>query len=72
MIHCSTLSVTELLRYLSTEERRAYWLGRGIGHFRLRMRGYAEVYRYWKGDHLPRYAGGGYRWRKAKPGRRIP
>ena len=71
MIHCSDLSVTELLRPLSTDERRAYWLGRGIGHFKLRMRGYKVAYRWWKGDHLPLYVGGAGR-RRHKPLQRIP
>ena len=71
MIHCSTLSVAEL-RGLSAAERRAYWLGRGIGHFRLRLRGYNTVYRYWRGSGFPTYmaAGALNKGRKFKPLRR--
>lgn len=58
MILCSTLSVAEL-RDLSADARRAYWFGRQIGHFRLRMRGYKEVYRYWRGSGFPTYMAAG-------------
>lgn len=69
MIHCSTLSVAELLHDLSTDERRAYWLGRGISNFRCRMRGYKTVYRYWRGSGFPTYmaAGSLNKGRKFKP-----
>jgi len=58
MMRCSDLSVAEL-RSLSAAERRAYWLGRGLGHFRLRMRGYNPVYRYWRGSGFPTYMAAG-------------
>lgn len=72
MIRCSDLSVAELMRDLSVAERRAYWFGRGIGHFRLRLRGYNPVYRYWRASGFPTYmaAGALNKSRKFKPLRR--
>lgn len=55
---CSDLSVAEL-RDLSAGEKRAYWFGRQIGHFRRRMRGYNPVYRYWRGNGFPTYMAAG-------------
>lgn len=42
-ILCSDLSCTELVRFLSPLERRAYWHGRQIGWFRRRMRLFESV-----------------------------
>lgn len=68
MMLCGDLSVAEL-RNLSAAERRAYWFGRGIGHFRRRLRGYNPVYRYWRGSGFPTYmaAGALNKGRKFKP-----